>query len=136
MSTYLRFYRENPVTVAGRTEKCLIAFGIGPSAPHMYEGLPKKMRQEWIDNAVPTHFIETAEEINREDVGRMCRDVTPWPGNHTSTADVDQRDDGGGIELHIWLSDNDAHKAKDLITAMRFCGFVGGVVTDEAEDAA
>jgi hypothetical protein len=67
----------------------------------------------------------------------MCRDVTEWPDHYESYVEVVEQDgDGGGIKLRVLLSDANKRKAKDLMTAMRFCGFVGGIVTDELESVA
>ena len=57
--TIITAYRERPITRPGQVEKVLCKFGIGPGNVHR---LPKKLRKKWIEEAIPVHFVMTAEE--------------------------------------------------------------------------
>jgi hypothetical protein len=130
MTTRLRFYRESPIKRPGQVEKVLIRFGIGPERGMFADGNAwldqmsaddKRKFQQQCDNALPTGFIETAEQAK---AGGMKRDITEWPADYISTVSVEQCDDGSGIELEISL-DNES-LAPALIAELRACGFVGG----------
>ena len=113
-------------------ERVLIKFGIGP-----YRGFTTHADDEMVKRltegpSAPAHFIPTAAEMKAiNKVGGVSTEITEWPEGYTSFVSVSQAGDGSDIELEIDLSDEDAHKAPELVRELRACGFIGSRSDEE-----
>jgi hypothetical protein len=131
----IRANREQPITRPGQVERVLCKFGVGPDRDHHFDRgfMPEDMGaalEAAAENAVPFGLILIAEQSKAIKPGQMVRDTTQWPENYSSIVTVEQRSDGGGIELSIALEDDS--QASRLMSELRACGFAVGLGGDEA----
>jgi hypothetical protein len=107
MTTIIHAYRQQPINRPGRVEAVLCKYGIGP-------------------RITATLWTPSPEQLQAFEDGRAENDNTEWPANYVSTFSRNEAEDGSEIEIEISLDDD--KQAPALISELRMCGFVAGVI--------
>jgi len=115
MSVTIEAYREQPIKVPGQVEKVLASFNAGPYLSRISQESP-------LAKAIEAAIAE----------GELQEDKMEYPENPEALFSWDEAEDGGQIEITIDRVPE--AKVAHFIQALRFCGFVAGVVSQDVDD--